>query len=156
MLVYAIAIPLTKYQRITIPHSHSYLAAGTYNPRHTRLHFFQTIACRKPSVSYDKHSTVSISHEQIQHIAHLARIEFDDAEIASLQTDLEGILAFIETLNTLDTSDISPMTGGTTLTNIARSDASVDAAMHDASTALIAAAPEASANYIKVRSIFNA
>lgn len=97
---------------------------------------------------------MSISHYDVKHIARLARIELSPDEIAQFQKELSGILDFVEKLNELDTSDVEPTTGGTTLTNRMREDAVLDATLCKKHDTLVHAAPEISDHYIKVRQIF--
>jgi aspartyl-tRNA(Asn)/glutamyl-tRNA(Gln) amidotransferase subunit C len=47
----------------------------------------------------------------IRRIAHLARIRVGDAEVARLQTELNGIFGWIEQLNEVDVSGVAPLTG---------------------------------------------
>jgi len=51
---------------------------------------------------------MTISRENILHIARLAHLRLDDDEVTSLQIDLAGIVEYIEKLSELDTSGIPP------------------------------------------------
>jgi len=53
---------------------------------------------------------VKIDRETIQKIAHLARLEFDKQDEASMIRDMNEILSWVEKLNELDTEDIEPLT----------------------------------------------
>ena len=50
-----------------------------------------------------------IDLEEVRHVAKLARLRMSDSEIGLYQKDLNAILDYVETLNELDTKDVSPM-----------------------------------------------
>ncbi len=53
-------------------------------------------------------SGVAISKEQVEHVARLARLKLTSAEISSLTGELGQILAHVEQLQQLDTSQVEP------------------------------------------------
>jgi aspartyl-tRNA(Asn)/glutamyl-tRNA(Gln) amidotransferase subunit C len=53
---------------------------------------------------------VSVSSDQVRHIAKLARIGMSDAEIADLVPELNNILGWIEQLAEVDTEGVEPLT----------------------------------------------
>ena len=53
---------------------------------------------------------MSVSSEQVRHIAKLARIGMDDAEIERLVPELNHILGWVEQLSEVDTSGVEPLT----------------------------------------------
>ena len=65
----------------------------------------------------------TIGKHELEHLAKLARIELDPKEEERLLKDLSNILDHFKELQALDTSSISPMTGGTDLKNAFREDA---------------------------------
>ena len=97
---------------------------------------------------------MSITQKDVEHIAHLARIELTDEEKKMFETELSGILSFVQTLNELDTSNVEPVTGGTLLKNVMRDDEQGDVYMEGMSTRLVEAAAEKKDNFIKVKSVF--
>jgi len=52
---------------------------------------------------------MSLNQEQIQRIAHLARIALSDDEAISTRCQLEGIFGLIEEMQAVDTSGVEPM-----------------------------------------------
>ena len=58
----------------------------------------------------------------IKYVAHLARIALSPDEEKKLATQLGGILAYIEKLNTLDVTSIEPTAHAVPLVNITRAD----------------------------------
>lgn len=53
---------------------------------------------------------MTIDDRTVRRIARLARIKITDAEAKGLQSELTGILNWIEQLNEVDTKDVEPMT----------------------------------------------
>ena len=54
---------------------------------------------------------MSLDPATVRRIALLARIRLEDAEVAPLQAELNGILGWIEQLNEVDVDRIDPITG---------------------------------------------
>jgi aspartyl-tRNA(Asn)/glutamyl-tRNA(Gln) amidotransferase subunit C len=52
---------------------------------------------------------MKITPELVDHIAHLARLEFEGEEKDAILKDLENIIQFIDTLNELDTENVEPL-----------------------------------------------
>jgi aspartyl-tRNA(Asn)/glutamyl-tRNA(Gln) amidotransferase subunit C len=53
-----------------------------------------------------------LSHEEVEHIAVLARLELSQAQKAGYQVQLSAILDYIAKLQELDTQGIPPTAGG--------------------------------------------
>jgi aspartyl-tRNA(Asn)/glutamyl-tRNA(Gln) amidotransferase subunit C len=51
-----------------------------------------------------------IQPEEVREIAALARLRLEDDEVERLTHDLDAILAYIDTVTSLDTGDAEPMT----------------------------------------------
>jgi aspartyl-tRNA(Asn)/glutamyl-tRNA(Gln) amidotransferase subunit C len=51
-----------------------------------------------------------INSQEVREIAALARLRLDEAEIARLTSELDGILGYIDTVQGLDTTNVEPMT----------------------------------------------
>jgi aspartyl-tRNA(Asn)/glutamyl-tRNA(Gln) amidotransferase subunit C len=52
---------------------------------------------------------MSVSHEQVRHIAKLARIAMSDAELERLVPELNNILGWVEQLGEVDTDGVEPL-----------------------------------------------
>lgn len=52
---------------------------------------------------------MALTQEQIASIAHLARLEINQAEVPAYQRSLSAILEFVGQLNGADTRDVTPM-----------------------------------------------
>jgi aspartyl-tRNA(Asn)/glutamyl-tRNA(Gln) amidotransferase subunit C len=53
---------------------------------------------------------MSVSPEQVRHIAKLARIAMSDEEIARLAPELNAIIGWVEQLGEVDTDGVEPLT----------------------------------------------
>lgn len=65
---------------------------------------------------------MSLSREDVRHVASLARLGMDDTELGEMQEKLSSILEHIEVLNELDTASISPTAQVIEMTNVWRED----------------------------------
>lgn len=65
---------------------------------------------------------MSLSIEDVRHVAALARLGMDDAELTNMQEQLSSILEHIQVLNELDTDAISPTAQVIEMTNVWRTD----------------------------------
>ena len=53
---------------------------------------------------------MSVTPDQVRHIARLARIAMSDEEIAALAPELNNILGWVEQLGEVDTEGVEPLT----------------------------------------------
>lgn len=97
---------------------------------------------------------MSISREDVRHIADLARIELGEDEEDKFGKELSSILDFVQKLSEIDTSGVVPMTGGTILESVMREDGSRQAVLEGKSAKLLASAPERKEGWVKVKAIF--
>lgn len=65
---------------------------------------------------------MSVSREDVQHVAQLARLEFSEQEEAQMAEELSQILDYVDKLNELDTSGVPPMSHVLDVTNVFRPD----------------------------------
>lgn len=65
---------------------------------------------------------MKVDESTVRHIARLARIKVTDAESTALESELTGILNWVEQLDEVDTAGIEPMTCVTEMTLKMRSD----------------------------------
>lgn len=75
---------------------------------------------------------MSLSPEQVRHIARLARIAVTDAEAATVRDQLNGILGLIERMQAVDTSGIEPMAHAQDLSQRLRDDRVTESDCHQA------------------------
>ena len=63
-----------------------------------------------------------ISREEVEHVARLARLVFDEDESARLQVELSKIIDYVEQLSELDLSGLEPTSHAVPLKNVMRAD----------------------------------
>ena len=89
-----------------------------------------------------------ISRDDVLKLASLSGLQLDEDEIDGLRADITNILAYVEPLDALDTSQVEPVYQVTGLENVYRND-TVD--QGDVSReSLLALAPQTSGASIKV------
>jgi len=67
----------------------------------------------------------SITREDVEHVAHLARLHLTDEEVDRMQVQLTNILEATETLRDVDTSHVGPTASVIQLENVMRDDVAV-------------------------------
>lgn len=65
---------------------------------------------------------MSLSKEEVLHIAKLARLELTGAEVAKFQSQLSAILEYVSQLQKVDTKGVEPITQISGLENVWRKD----------------------------------
>lgn len=90
---------------------------------------------------------MSLSRDDVQHVAQLARLSFSEEEQARMADEMSQILDYVEKLNELDTSGVPPMSHVLDVTNVYRED-SIEARI-DQEQAL-APAPDSDGHYFRV------
>ncbi len=63
-----------------------------------------------------------ISREEVEHVAQLARLHFDNDELARLQPELGRIIDYVRQLAELDLSGLEPTSHAVPLKNVLRTD----------------------------------
>ena len=66
---------------------------------------------------------IRISREQVAHVAHLARLEFDAEEMEKFTSQLNDILLYMDKLGEVDTAGVEPVTHAIARKNAFREDA---------------------------------
>ncbi len=85
---------------------------------------------------------MSLTLEQVQRIAHLARVEISESEASTTRDHLNGIFELIEQMQAVNTSGVEPMAHAQDLSQRLRDDAVTEA---DRRAAFQAVAPETEA-----------
>jgi aspartyl-tRNA(Asn)/glutamyl-tRNA(Gln) amidotransferase subunit C len=65
---------------------------------------------------------MEINDQLVDKLAHLSRLKFDDAEKATIKSDLQNMIQFVEKLNELDTSGVEPLLHMSDNINVLRED----------------------------------
>lgn len=63
-----------------------------------------------------------ITRDEVRHVAKLARLELSEGDELALTGQMNNILAYMDTLNQLDTTDVPPTTHAIQLQNVFRPD----------------------------------
>ncbi|MFN5417236.1 MAG: Asp-tRNA(Asn)/Glu-tRNA(Gln) amidotransferase subunit GatC [Flavobacteriia bacterium] len=69
---------------------------------------------------------MKIQEETVQHIAHLARLQFQGEEVKAIQQDLNNMIAFMDKLSELDTQNVEPLVFMSEEINVLREDVAED------------------------------
>jgi aspartyl-tRNA(Asn)/glutamyl-tRNA(Gln) amidotransferase subunit C len=65
---------------------------------------------------------MAISHEQVRHVALLARLALTDQQVVSLGEELNSILGHIDTISQLDLTGVEPTAHPLEVVNVTRAD----------------------------------
>lgn len=90
---------------------------------------------------------MSVSRDDVRHVAQLARLDFSEDEEAQMADELSQILDYVDKLDELDTSGVPPMSHVLDVTNVFRPDA-VEERIDRAQA--LELAPEADDEYVRV------
>ncbi|MBU3901081.1 Asp-tRNA(Asn)/Glu-tRNA(Gln) amidotransferase subunit GatC [Patescibacteria group bacterium] len=95
-----------------------------------------------------------LSHDQVGHIAKLARIGLSEEEKNRFAKDLSAILDFIEKLKEVDVDKTEPTAQVTGLHSVARPDEGIKRGAAGRQK-ILSNVPDRKENYIKVKGIFD-
>lgn len=90
---------------------------------------------------------MKISIDEIRHLAHLARLEFTEAEMQEMQGDMDKILGFVEKINELDLEGIEPLVYLSEERNVLRKDEAKQVLTKDEA---LKNAPDKDSDYFRV------
>jgi len=93
---------------------------------------------------------MKLSHEEVLHIARLARLGLSEVEVNRLQEQLSNILENFELLQQVDTGNVPPTTQSITLQNIMKDDKVSNSLPKDQ---ILANAPRKEGDFFRVRAV---
>jgi aspartyl-tRNA(Asn)/glutamyl-tRNA(Gln) amidotransferase subunit C len=93
-----------------------------------------------------------IDIKTVDEIAHLARLEFNDAAKAEIVNDMNRMLAFVDKLNELDTESVEPLIYMTEEKNVLREDEVKQTLSQDQA---LKNAPKKDSDYFKVPKVID-
>lgn len=102
----------------------------------------RTLDFGKSSIFKDFRRSMSLDSATVRRIASLARIRVEEEELPRVQSEINGILGWIEQLQSVDTEGVEPMAGGSPVATAAarlRQDAVTDG---DRAEEVLANAPD--------------
>lgn len=91
-----------------------------------------------------------ITAEDVRKVAHLARLDLPDDQIATFTGQLEKILAYVAQLEQIDTTNVPPTTRAVEVVNVTRED---EVAATPVRTELLDLAPEREGDFFRVPKI---
>ena len=65
---------------------------------------------------------MKIDRKEVEHVAQLARLQFDEAQLDMFMHQMNNILEYFDKLQDLDTGDIEPTSHAVVMNNIFRDD----------------------------------
>lgn len=80
-----------------------------------------------------------LDNSQVTHVARLARLELDEAELAKMATELSAVLDHVERIRELDLTDVEPTSHAVDVAGVMRADEPQPCLPRDV---VLAAAPE--------------
>ena len=90
---------------------------------------------------------MKITKDEVTHVAHLARLEFTEAEAEKFTSQLNNILMYMDMLNRVDTTGVAPMTHAIAQQNAFRDDIVRPSLSRDDT---LANAPDARGDFFRV------
>lgn len=90
---------------------------------------------------------MSVSKEEVQYMAHLARLQFSEEETESLAKDMNRILDYMSDLEEVDTGDVEPLEHVIDLEYRLRDDRAEEPLSHEEA---LKNAPDADSDYFRV------
>ena len=90
---------------------------------------------------------MKITKEEVEYVAHLARLDFSEEEKVKFTSQLNDILMYMDKLNEVDTAGIEPMSHAIALQNAFRGDTVKDSLSHELS---LSNAPQARGPFFRV------
>ena len=95
---------------------------------------------------------MKLSSQEVEYVAHLARLEITDKEKDKFTAQLNDILLYIDKLNELNTKGVEPMSHAIAVTNAFREDNIVDSIGTEKS---LANAPDARGEFFRVPKVID-
>ncbi len=93
---------------------------------------------------------MTLSHDDVRHIAKLARLGVTEEEVARFAEQLSGILEHFSALEAVDTSKVEPTANPLPLTNVMREDVVTPSLAREE---VLANAPEVEDGLLRVRAV---
>ena len=95
---------------------------------------------------------MEITDEIVDHIAHLARLQYDKDEKINIKADLSKIIDFVDQLSSVDTDGVEPLIFMTDSINVLREDIQVDTVTQKEA---LQNAPNHDSDYFKIAKVLN-
>lgn len=97
---------------------------------------------------------MKLTKDQVRHVAKLARLGLTPQEVEKFQTQLSGILDYVEQLNEVNTDGVEPTAQVTGLVNVMREDRAMPKVLAEPDELLKCSPLLKEKRQIKVKSVF--
>ncbi len=95
---------------------------------------------------------MAVTKKDVEHIASLAKLKFDESEIEKYTTELNKILEYVDKLNELDTAEVEPLSYPVENINVFREDKLLESLPRKKA---LDNAPEKDEEFFKVPKVIN-
>jgi aspartyl-tRNA(Asn)/glutamyl-tRNA(Gln) amidotransferase subunit C len=95
---------------------------------------------------------MEINQEMIEHLAHLSRLNFNEAESAEMKADLNKMLGFVEKMNELNTDGVEPLIYMNDEVNVLREDVTHSEVSHEEA---LSNAPKRDSDFFRVPKVIS-
>ncbi len=95
---------------------------------------------------------MKITEDIVDHIAHLARLEFEGEKKEAITEDLERIVTFMDVLQEVDTEGVEPLIYMTNEINHLREDVAKDSVTHEEA---LRNAPQKDSDYFRIPKVLS-
>ncbi len=95
---------------------------------------------------------MKITDEIVDHIAHLARLEFIGEDKTEIKQDMEKIVNFMDALNSVDTTGVEPLIFMSDAVNVLREDIAVETISKESA---LKNAPKKDSDYIRIPKVLS-
>lgn len=95
---------------------------------------------------------MALNGDQVRWVAHLARLEISEAEVAMFTEQLSNVVDYIEQLKEVDTEGIEPMAHALPINNVFREDAVTESL---SAAAALANAPDRHGDFYSVPAVLD-
>jgi aspartyl-tRNA(Asn)/glutamyl-tRNA(Gln) amidotransferase subunit C len=95
---------------------------------------------------------MKITEETVDHIAHLARLEFEGDRKVAIQSDLERIITFMDKLQEVNTENVEPLIFMSTEINRVREDVPADTVTQEQA---LKNAPQRDSDYFRIPKVLD-
>jgi aspartyl-tRNA(Asn)/glutamyl-tRNA(Gln) amidotransferase subunit C len=93
---------------------------------------------------------MKVTIEDVRHIAHLSRLDYDEESMESLRGEMEALLSYFSRISELDTAGVPPTTGVLPLKNVLREDVARPGLSQEEA---LGNAPEQEGGFFRIRAI---
>ncbi len=95
---------------------------------------------------------MKVTEEIVDHIAHLARLEFEGDKKVAIREDLERIISFMDKLQEIDTENVEPLVFMTNEVNRLREDEAIVSLSQDE---VLKNAPKKDSDYFRIPKVLD-